>query len=490
VRATFSADINPLTITTSSFYIQEPGGAPLPAAVSYSATTKTATLKTLADLLPGHSYVVTLTSALLATDASALAPHTWSFITVASPAPAVTNLIPVAGAQNQALGQVISVSFSGEMDPATLTSSSFYIAKVKGNPLPAIIKYYGGVGSGIATLTPSGPLDPGSTYQVTLTAVVRGANGRTLSGAPITWSFSTVAGQPPQITSTVPVSGALDRPVDQMISVSFDKDMNPATLTAASFYIAPAAGGSPLASTIAYSAATKTATLAPVAALAHDTTYQVTLTSVVMSTSGLSVLGAPIVWTFKTAKAPIVFTDVPAGYRYAAAIYQMAARGVLSGFADGTFRPDDSVIRQEFAKMIVRTLGYPVSLNDVCPFTDVATSTPGHPVDPTDPFFPDHYIAVAAAHGVTQGFTPTTFLPYASISRYQVITMVVRALDNLHLRPATNPPGIPAIVRTMGRTRGVQNSTVSWRESRLRRSIPLPSCHGGRLRRSCRTWFN
>jgi hypothetical protein len=180
VRATFSADINPLTITTSSFYIQEPGGAPLPAAVSYSATTKTATLKTLADLLPGHSYVVTLTSAILATDASALAPHTWSFITVASPAPAVTNLIPVAGAQNQALGQVISVSFSGEMDPATLTSSSFYIAKVKGNPLPAIIKYYGGVGSGIATLTPSGPLDPGSTYQVTLTAVVRGANGRTL----------------------------------------------------------------------------------------------------------------------------------------------------------------------------------------------------------------------------------------------------------------------------------------------------------------------
>ena len=40
-------------------------------------------------------------------------------------------------------------------------------------------------------------------------------------------------------------------------------------------------------------------------------------------------------------------------------------------------------------------------------------------------------MAACAAHGITQGKTPTTFDPYSNISRAQVLTMVVRAADNL-----------------------------------------------------------
>ncbi len=50
---------------------------------------------------------------------------------------------------------------------------------------------------------------------------------------------------------------------------------------------------------------------------------------------------------------------------------------------DGTFGPDNSVTRQQFAKMIVKTLGLAVTGSEICPFIDVDT-TP----NPTDPYYP------------------------------------------------------------------------------------------------------
>ncbi len=122
------------------------------------------------------------------------------------------------------------------------------------------------------------------------------------------------------------------------------------------------------------------------------------------------------------AAVPPKFPDVPAHHPYHQAVYELADQGIISGYADGTFGPGDSVLRQQFAKMIVKTLGLPVSAEDHCPFGDVPTN-----LDPHDPLYPDKYVAVCAAHRITVGKTPTTFDPYASITREQLITMVVRA---------------------------------------------------------------
>ena len=122
------------------------------------------------------------------------------------------------------------------------------------------------------------------------------------------------------------------------------------------------------------------------------------------------------------------FPDVAPGHAYHAAISYLSAQGIITGFEDGTFRPDASVIRQQFAKMIVKTLGYPVTGSEVSPFGDVATQTG------VDPFYPSKYVAVCANLGITVGKTPTTFAPYDSITRQQLITMVARAAD------LPNPP--------------------------------------------------
>jgi hypothetical protein len=115
------------------------------------------------------------------------------------------------------------------------------------------------------------------------------------------------------------------------------------------------------------------------------------------------------------------FSDTGAS-PYRQAIETLSGAGIISGYPDGTFRPDDPVTRQQFAKIIVKTLTLPVSATDICPFTDVPTG-----IDPNDPLYPDKYVAVCATYGITQGKTPTSFAPYDSITRAQLITMAVRA---------------------------------------------------------------
>jgi uncharacterized repeat protein (TIGR02543 family) len=120
----------------------------------------------------------------------------------------------------------------------------------------------------------------------------------------------------------------------------------------------------------------------------------------------------------------LAFPDVPAGNPYYEAITDLASRGIIGGYENGNFGPADPVTRQQFAKMIVGTGGYAVSEADVCPFTDVVIGGPST-------FFPDNFVAVCAARGITLGKTPATFDPYSQITRYQVISMVVRTADNL-----------------------------------------------------------
>ena len=114
------------------------------------------------------------------------------------------------------------------------------------------------------------------------------------------------------------------------------------------------------------------------------------------------------------------FTDV-SGSPYETAIYALAAESIVTGFQDNTFRPNDIVKRQQFAKMIVKTMGYAVTGSEVCPYTDVAAQIG------SDPLYPSKYVAVCASAGVTKGTSATTFNPTGDITRQQLISMVVRA---------------------------------------------------------------
>ena len=126
-----------------------------------------------------------------------------------------------------------------------------------------------------------------------------------------------------------------------------------------------------------------------------------------------------------TGSASAAFPDVPGTHPYSTAIDGIAAADVISGFEDGTFGPDKPVIRQQFGKMIVKTMGLTVTGTEVCPFGDVAAQVG------TDPFYPSKYAALCATHSITLGTDSTHFSPTLNIRRTQVITMVVRAANTL-----------------------------------------------------------
>lgn len=127
----------------------------------------------------------------------------------------------------------------------------------------------------------------------------------------------------------------------------------------------------------------------------------------------------PASTTTTTTVVEIPFTDVSVAHIYHAQIAELAKRGVVGGFKDGTFRPDARVTRQQFAKMIVLAAGYPVSESDVCTFEDVQKSGSGS-------LYPDNYVAVCASRGITTGKTSTHFGPEDYLTRAQLITMVAR----------------------------------------------------------------
>jgi hypothetical protein len=108
---------------------------------------------------------------------------------------------------------------------------------------------------------------------------------------------------------------------------------------------------------------------------------------------------------------------------YAAAIAELAEEGVVTGFCDGTFGPQRPVTRQQFAKMILISLGYEVPPAGTSSFSDVGAQ-PG--VD--DPLYPVAYVEACVKAGITVGKTADMFCPWDSVTRAQLITMVARAV--------------------------------------------------------------
>ncbi len=151
---------------------------------------------------------------------------------------------------------------------------------------------------------------------------------------------------------------------------------------------------------------------------------------------------------------PTPFTDVPSGHPYYDAINGMRDAHIIDGYQVGDtweFRPDNSVYRAQFAKMICGVIGFLVLEDDwpdpAVPFTDLGPDIlPGPGV--VNSLYPHEYVANAYLAGITRGQTATTFAPYVGIRRAQVVTMTVRAVQNLRPGVLTDPPA--GYVGTLG----------------------------------------
>ncbi|MEZ0537026.1 S-layer homology domain-containing protein [Caldicellulosiruptoraceae bacterium PP1] len=111
------------------------------------------------------------------------------------------------------------------------------------------------------------------------------------------------------------------------------------------------------------------------------------------------------------------FKDVSASAWYTSYVKEAVAKGIVSGYPDTTFRPDNSVTRAEFAKMIVQALGISTKDQSVTQFSDVTEK---------DWFYP--YVAALYNLGVVNGRSANKFAPNEKITREEMAKVVSLAL--------------------------------------------------------------
>jgi len=110
----------------------------------------------------------------------------------------------------------------------------------------------------------------------------------------------------PEVTAVVPLNGAVGVAIGTRITATFSRDMNPATITGATFTVVNTTlGGTAVAGNVTYNAATRTATFAPTipATLPINTLFTATITTGAQDGNGTSLAGN-YVWTFTTGVAP------------------------------------------------------------------------------------------------------------------------------------------------------------------------------------------
>jgi O-glycosyl hydrolase len=307
VTATFSEAMNGSTITSSTFTLTAQSGASVSGAVTYAG--QVATFTPNASLSYGTTYTATITTGAQSAQGAALSANdSWSFTTVAAPAPTVTAATPANASTGVAIGTSVTVTFNEAMNASTITGSTFTLTGPGGATITGIMGY--DATTFIASLVPSVPLANNTTYTATITTGVQSAQGAALA-ANYTWSFTTiaVAQAAPTVTAVTPAASATGVAVNTSVTATFSEAMNAATITSSTFMLT-AQGGGAVAGSVAYSSGTSTATFDPASNLAYGTTYTATITTAATSSTGTA-LAANYTWTFTTVEQPTVAATTP-----------------------------------------------------------------------------------------------------------------------------------------------------------------------------------
>lgn len=155
---------------------------------------------------------------------------------------------------------------------------------------------------------------------------------------------------------------------------------------------------------------------APKGYVASDETYTLTVSDSRITMNGKDY--APV--TFVNRKAADqtysnTFSDVAKSHWAANYIGYMQQFGIITGYADGSFRPDASVTRAEFAAIASR---FERLTEGTKSFSDVPSS-----------HWAAKYINFAATRGWVNGYADGTFRPNNSITRAEVAAVTCRLLE-------------------------------------------------------------
>jgi hypothetical protein len=109
------------------------------------------------------------------------------------------------------------------------------------------------------------------------------------------------------------------------------------------------------------------------------------------------------------------FSDVSGDAWYKTYVETLVGKGIISGYADGTFKPGASVTRAEFSKMLGLAMVWKINVVPVSSFSDVPVGNWASP-----------YVEAAKLNNAINGYPDGTFGPVKAITRAEIAATVAR----------------------------------------------------------------
>jgi hypothetical protein len=120
-----------------------------------------------------------------------------------------------------------------------------------------------------------------------------------------------------------------------------------------------------------------------------------------------------------------IFSDVPSTFWGYGDIEGLSSGGIVSGYPDGTFGPNQQITRAEMATIMDKVLKLNGSSQQTPTFTDVDANS-----------WYDQAVETSVYAGIFKGYGDGTFHPNAPISRQEIACVLVQALRKSQLADA------------------------------------------------------
>lgn len=225
--------------------------------------------------------------------------------------PTVISVAPPNGANGACPTTVVTATFSEEMNPSTINTTTFTLTGPGVAPVTGQVTYNSS--SKTAVFTPSGTLALNTVYTATITTGAKDLFGNALAKN-FVWSFTTGTATcqpgPPSVISEAPLNGANGICPDTVVVATFSEAMNPLTINTTTFTLT--GPGPAVAGQVTYDAPSHAATFTPSSNLALDTLYTATITTGAQDLFG-NPLASNFVWSFTTSITACQAPPVPLG---------------------------------------------------------------------------------------------------------------------------------------------------------------------------------
>lgn len=288
IQATFNTDLDPATIVASAFKLE--AGAAVSGDFSYDPATRTMRFLPDSLLAENTTYRGTISRSIKDVKGNLMQEdYVWTFSTGDVLSPMITCSDPVYDATNVVVTKIVKVCFSMPMEASSFGPNSFVLYD-GANFVAGTVSYE----NEVAFFTPDFQLSNSTVYTATIRAGVMSISGYPLQ-FDYSWNFTTTAVLAPVVQATDPADLETGVPLNQVITATFSRVMDPLTILPTTFLLSD--GVNSVNGQITYLG--NTASFTPDSGLLSGTTYTATITTGAMDLSGTP-LDVDYVWEFTT----------------------------------------------------------------------------------------------------------------------------------------------------------------------------------------------